>query len=417
MKLTKHIALHYIGMTSIVLIISVPVFYFILQRIMWNNIDEDLQSQRQWIESQLQKTSPDNFVSFNNNILIRHGQFSENERLFNEKLYVSYDNEIVPYRIIEFNTTANGEKYAVRIQKSLLESEDILRAIVTMQLSVLLILLAVLVLINRNLNYNVWTPFYKTLDKLKKYRIDHDEFIDLPDVPINELNDLNKSLNDLTNHNREIFIAQKEFTENASHELQTPLAIIQSNLDLLWQTSPLSKEQADLIQNLTETNTRISNLNKSLLLLAKIDNKQFTDVKPIDIKQLTDKIISRYYENFIQSNITLSQNTSLSATVFADETLMEILISNLISNTLRYTPVNGTVDINTTKDSFKIGNTAKNNQPLDSKKLFRRFQKQEENSKNGIGVGLEICRRICIQYGYDIQYNFSEGKHWFEVRF
>ena len=81
MKLTKHIALRYIGMTSIVLIISVPVFYFILQRIMWNNIDEDLQSQRHWIENQLQKTSPENFVSFNNNILIRRGQFSKNERL------------------------------------------------------------------------------------------------------------------------------------------------------------------------------------------------------------------------------------------------------------------------------------------------------------------------------------------------
>jgi signal transduction histidine kinase len=417
MKLTKHIALRYIGMTSIVLIISVPVFYFILQRIMWNNIDEDLQSQRHWIENQLQKTSPENFVSFNNNILIRRGQFSKNERLSTEKLYVSYDNEIVPYRIIEFNTTANGEKYAVRIQKSLIESEDILRAIVTMQLSVLLILLAVLVLINRNLNHNVWKPFYKTLDALKKYRIDRDEFINLPNVPINELNDLNQSLNELTKHNREIFTAQKEFTENASHELQTPLAIIQSNLDLLWQTSPLSKEQANLIQNLTENNIRISNLNKSLLLLAKIDNKQFTDVKPVDIALLTEKIMSRFCESFVQSNITLSQQTSLSATVFADETLMEILISNLISNTLRYTPTNGTVDINITHDSFKIGNTAINSKPLDSRKLFRRFQKQEESTKNSIGVGLEICRRICIQYGFDIQYKFSEGKHWFEVKF
>ena len=177
----------------------VPLFYIVLQRIIRNNFDEDLGFQRQWLEEKLRTTSPENFVSFNNNIIIRPGRFPQQERFYNEKLYIAYDNEMVPYRVLEFNNVTNGKPYAIRIQKSLMESEDVLRAIAAMQSGVLFILLSFLIFINARLRKTVWTPFYKTLNALNRYRIDRDEPLNLPDSNIQEIENLNRSRTNLPN--------------------------------------------------------------------------------------------------------------------------------------------------------------------------------------------------------------------------
>lgn len=417
MKLTNYIASRYIGVATLVLLVSVPLFYVVLQQIIWNNVDEDLGFQRQWLEEKLQTTSPENFVSFNNNIIIRPGQFSQQERFYNEELYIAYDNEMVPYRVLEFNNVTNGKPYAIRIQKSLMESEDVLRAIAAMQIGVLLILLLFLIFINARLRKTVWVPFYKTLNALTRYRIDRDEPLNLPDSNIQEIENLNRSVNELTKHNREIFTQQKEFTENASHELQTPLAIIQSDIDLFWQTSALDEEQMHIAQNISETILRMSKLNKALLLLTKIDNRQFTTQKEIELHALIKKILEQYDDSFKQKNISLQLNMDSSPVIYADEMLMDILFGNLISNTYRYTPENGNVEISLSSTTFKITNSAINNQPLEKDKLFRRFQKQQQSSQNSIGLGLEICKHICVQNNFNIQYYFSDGRHSFEVKF
>jgi len=417
MKLTNHIAIRYIGMSTVILLLSIPFFYFVLQRVMQYNTDESMSFQKEQIKKQLQTTSPQNLVSFNNNIIIRLGYLPDsNERFYSEDLYISYEEEIEPYRIMEFNAIANGRNYIVRIQKSMIENEDILQAIVSMQLSILFLLLLSLLFIDKRLNKKVWQPFYKTLDALRHYRIDKDNALNLPDVKITEITSLNHSINELTKHSHQIFTTQKEFTENASHELQTPLAIMQSNLDLLWQTSPISKEQMKLLENLTETNNRMNKLNKTLLLLAKIENQQYSDKKEINISNLIEKILIQHEEGFIQKNIQVTQNLSFTEELFADESLMQMLLGNLISNALRYTPKNGRINIIMQQNKVIIGNTATKG-PLDKEKLFKRFQKQNNTEIISTGLGLEICKRICKINSFHIQYNFSEKMHWFKVEF
>ena len=137
MKLTNHIAFRYIGAAAIVLLISVPLFYIVLQRVMWDSIDKNLQFQKEWTEEQLKTISPEHFVSFNNDIIILPRLFPHKERYYNEKIYIPYDKEMNTYRVLEFNTNVGGTPYAVRIQKSLVESEDILQAIAAMQICVL----------------------------------------------------------------------------------------------------------------------------------------------------------------------------------------------------------------------------------------------------------------------------------------
>jgi len=172
-----------------------------------------------------------------------------------------------------------------------------------------------------------------------------------------------------------------------------------------------------IVQNISETIIRMSKLNKALLLLTKIDNRQFTAQKEIKLLVLIKKILEHYDDSFKQKNIRLHTNMDSSFVIYADEMLMDILFGNLISNAYRYTPENGVVEIYLSSTTFKISNSAINNQPLEKDKLFRRFQKQQQSSRNSIGVGLEICEHICVQNNFNIQYYFSEGRHSFEITF
>ena len=418
MKLTNHIAIHYIGVTIAVLLMATPITYFVLRAVMINSIDESIEFQREWIEKKLGNASPITFTSFDENITIRPTEDTTlYERHYTEDIYVAQDKEMVPYRIMEFNTTTNGTSYFIRIQRSLVENEDLLQAILVMQIFILILLFLALLFINRRLNKKIWIPFYKTLNALSLFRIDRDGPLNLPKSSITELNNLNQSLNTLTSHNARIFKAQKEFTENASHELQMPLAIMQSKLDLLWQTDSLNQEQVNLLEEMSETSSRMRKLNKSLLLLAKIDNNQFAEKREINVAETTRHILTQHEETFSERNIHVVTLQKASSTVIADETLTITLITNLITNALRYTPKDGTLEVQILHNAIRVGNTAFENQPLDTSKLFKRFQKQLNGSSSGTGLGLEISRRICELNNWQIRYEFLEGKHWFVVEF
>ena len=416
MKLTHHISIRYIGVTSIVMLLTIPVFYFIILFVMMNSVDETLLFQKQWIEKKLKTISPVNFISYNNNIIITSGASAyDKERIFNQDIYIPEDNEIVTHRVLEFTTEANGKLYHIRCQKSLVENEDLLKSIIAMQSGIFIILLTSLLFINRNLNRKVWKPFYKTLNELHNYRVDKQSSLDLLPVKINELNDLNESINELTKRNHQLYIEQKEFTENASHELQTPLAIMQSNIDLFLQTSPITEEQALIIENLTDANQRMNKLNKALLLLAKIENNQFPNKERIYLGEIILKTVSRYEDATQQKNITLFTALDKEAEIYADKTLAEILFGNLISNAIRHTIQNGLIEITLNKNSFKITNTA-TGKALDAQKLFKRFQKSGTDS-HSIGLGLEISQKIGNLYGCQINYSFDSNRHCFTVSF
>ena len=132
---------------------------------------------------------------------------------------------------------------------------------------------------------------------------------------------------------------------------------------------------------------------------------------------MTEDNLKKLKDGFKQKNIRLQLNMDSSPLIYADEMSMEILFGNLISNAYRYTPENGNVEISLSSTTLIITNSAINNQPLEKNKLFQRFQKQQQSSQNSIGVGLEICKHICFQNNFNIQYYFSEGRHSFEVTF
>ena len=202
---------------------------------MWNNVDENLLFQKEWILKRTQDFHPDDIDELSHNISINEVEdLSRNEDKFTYKnLFNKKENEFTKHRVLDFYKTINGKTYHFKISHSLVENKDILKAIVTIQGCVFLVLIIALTLINRHVERKVWQPFYRVLLALKNYRIDHQNFPKPEQSSILEMNSLNYSLVDLTEKNQKLFLSQKEFIENASHELQTPLAVIQNKLEML----------------------------------------------------------------------------------------------------------------------------------------------------------------------------------------
>lgn len=383
---------------------------------MLSNLDENLIRHKETIIRELKRQPIQNFNSFNNNFQIKQTNLPPKPiTITTGDVFSKQDNEMVSYRILETVEEVGGRNYQIYIQKSLIENEDLIQTIVVLQASMLLFLLTGLFILNRKIASRIWEPFYNTLEKLRKYNINENRPLHLSSTPINELADLNQSLEILTDNANKLFRAQKEFTENASHELQTPIAIIQGKLELLMQTNPLNKEQAKLISEVYDAGQRMSRLNKTLLILSKIENNQFSHTDIIETQQIVRSITVVYNEIALSKNISMNIEFCGNKTFYGNQQLFEILISNLLNNAITHSARGSSIRIKVLNKDIIICNSSKG-LALNEKKLFKRFQRQTSNEQS-TGLGLEIAQKIAKIYSAEIRYHHQDNHHCFTVAF
>lgn len=412
MRLTQYISLRYIGVTVLVMLFSLPIFYFVLQNVLTNNIDESLQDQKILITRKLQHLTSENFVTFEDQINIeKNPQEIQSEKLFTDDVYNKMDKEMESFRILEFSIKTSKNDYNVRVKQSLVESDDLMKTILYLLISVLLILTATLFLINSQIKKKVWKPFYKTIEQLKNFRVDNLLDLNLKNSRISEFNDLNFSLNELSANNKKVYQSQKEFIENASHELQTPLAIVQNNIELFWQTEGISSPQAKILDDISNATVRMSKLNQSLLLLSKIENRQFAETQKVNLNDLAKQFINNYQEQIKFKNLRIETDFKDIFTAEIDFNLAEILVGNILLNALKYAPKESLVEVYFSKKEMIISNAAEENS-LDDEKLFKRFQRQNHQEK-GTGLGLEIAKKIADSFHLNLSYQFKNKQHCF----
>ena len=415
MKLTHYISLRYIGVTLLVMLISIPVFYLVIQNVLTHNIDEHLKDRQSVITEKLENLTDGNVISFQEGITIEKNPAHQvDQRISTENIYNKEEKETESFRVLQFPLKTSSSLYNVKISESLVETEDLLKSILYLLLSMFGLLTLTLLFINSKIKKNIWKPFYETLDQLKNFRVDDTESLHLEKTRIDELSDLNDSLNKLSATNIKVYQAQKEFTENASHELQTPLAIVQNNIELFWQTEPITEQQSEILNDISLANSRMTRLNKSLLLLSKIENKQFNNIQEVNLNEIAEQFLRNYQEQIKFRNLQLETNLNTPFLINMDFSLAEILVGNLMLNALKYAPVDSTIELNFNKDEFVISNLAEH-RALDEKKLFKRFQRQN-SQENSTGLGLEIAKQIARSFDLELDYFFKENRHHFRVK-
>lgn len=420
MKLLNRTVRYYLLYAGIVLLVAIPILYFIIQGIVKEDVDESLLAHKEQLVKKINNMPGE--VSFTSaeaiesGLSIIPGSTSQmGDSLYSLNEYDSISKENIPYRVLQSTVVVKNSPYTIRLKNSLLDSRDLIETIVLVMAILLLLVIAGLIIITRRISKKVWKPFYKTVDKLHHYRVDKDEVLSFEKTSVDEFTDLNKTITALVQRNRKAYQSQKEFTENASHEMQTPLAVFQHKLELLMQTNPITPEQAELMEQLDNTSQRMNRLNKSLLLLTKIDNNQFVDTETVSLKSIIEKLLEQYKFQADIKNIVVNFDLEQNKFLTVNKSLLEILVSNLLINAIRYTDPGGRVDIALSGKELIIENTATGN-GLDKSRLFQRFQKQAADGSSN-GLGLEIAGKIATLYQLVLSYRFENNRHIFSLQY
>ena len=291
--------------------------------------------------------------------------------------------------------------------------EDIVEGMTIQIAFIMLLLLLAIAVTLRFIARRLWRPFDETLRRLEAFRLEEGRVPDLPETDVREFDRLNRVLRTLMDNSVASYRSQREFTENASHELQTPLAVFQSKLDLLLQQPNLSQRQAEIIQGLYENVTRLTRLNRNLLLLAKINNRQYEQMETINLDDFLNGQLSSLES--LTGNITLYKDFQTTLTIRANRTLLESLVNNLVVNAVRHNHPQGEIGLTLTNSQLIVANTS-DEPPLDEKLVFNRFYRTSEKTA-GNGLGLAIVKAVCEYHGWKVNYLYSKGKHCFVINF
>jgi signal transduction histidine kinase len=320
--------------------------------------------------------------------------------------------EIERYRCLKTVIYINSKPYLFTIQTNIEESQETIAVIAVTTAFFFIMIVLGLLFLNRRLSATIWKPFRNTLEQLKNFNLNHQSNIEFEKTDTTEFEELHLSLNKLIEQNISVYKTQKEFTENASHELQTPLAIIKHKLDLLLQNEDVTEKQYHIVEDINKALTRSSRINKNLLLLAKIENSQFDNSEKIQLDALVRQSIELLEEHFQQKNISLKSYILPEVYVNGNSGLTEVLINNLLINAIRHTSNDASIFVELTEKSFKISNSGTNE--LDKDLLFKRFSRSSADN-NGSGLGLAIIKEICKFQNWTIDYRFENNNHVFII--
>jgi two-component system OmpR family sensor kinase len=293
--------------------------------------------------------------------------------------------------------------------------EDIVEGMVLQFMLIFAVLSLSMLLVMRFLTRRLWKPFDDTLQKVEQFNLDSGDIPHFTHSNIKEFERLNNSVEKLMQKDKGTYNSQKEFTENASHELQTPIAILQSKLDLLTQEH-LDSRQASLVTDMYAICKRLSHLNKSLLLLAKIENSQYYQTEKVPLLPFVTKRIQSYSELNTGGGNILLNDSSTDTLVSANTILLESMIDNLVVNAIRHKKAGTDVVITVKAETLSVVNEGAESGALDKDMLYSRFN-NHGNRNRGNGLGLSIVKAICDYHHWTIDYHFDDGKHCFVIRF
>ena len=322
------------------------------------------------------------------------------------------ENELANNRMLTTFVSVNNSNYQIKIWRSTIEFDELFSGIFYFLLFILFFLFLISIAINLWISKKLWQPFYTTVSLLHAFRASENKVPIFSKTSIEEFSDLNKSLETMMNKMIVDYNNQKKFTENASHEMQTPLAVIKSKVDLLFQSENLTKKEIDLITTIEDANSKLSRLTKSLLLLAKIENRQFETSENVSFEKTVNNSLLLFEDHIETQNISIIKEINEDFCVPINPDLCLILINNLIQNAIKYNVQNGKIVIEMDKNQVSISNSGRNEAIIPQ--LFERFQKQSTSSQS-VGLGLSIVKEITDVSGLSFQYHFSENQHQFTL--
>lgn len=402
MKLTTKTGLSFISSSAIFFLFGSVFMYYAVRVILAEDLSSRLyQMQNDFIENLneyndinllkskhvlIYKTDRDNISSFSDTVLIENDQY-------------------VLYRKIRFYHSFNNSNYKIEILQSQAQTDLLIWRIVILNVALAMSFFLIIFFLNHLSVKRGLRIFYKTVRKLENYNIGKPELIFFENSEIDELNKLTDVFKKMTQKISNDYKEQKEYTENVSHEIQTPLAIISAKADELLQSENLKKTELEQLEIIMNTTTRLAKINQALILLTKIDNKFYTNEESIPLLKLINEKLNFFKDLLSEKKIEVKLDIDNSYNLQMHSYLADTLFLNLIKNAIMHNIVNGEIIIKLDSTILSIINTG---QKLNiTGDIFKRFIRSE--NKDSLGIGLSIVKKICGYYSIPISYNFNKN--------
>ena len=410
MKLLTKTSLNFISASVIFFLLGSVAMYFSVRNI----IAEDLQSRLLQQQKEFFNNADKNKISdLTSKLVFIQITDKKIEYSFSDTVLIVNDSYIL-YRKLQFSYLLDKQYYNVSILQNQSQSDSLIKKIVIMNVGFAMLFFLIMFFVNRHSIKSALSVFYSTIRKLEDFELSKLQTLSLETAEVQEIKKLNEVFEKMATQIYNDFEAQKEYTENVSHELQTPLAIISSKADELMQADNLSKEQMEQLALLLETTNRLSKINQALIFLTKIDNRFYNQEISFSLNNLIKEKLQLFDAAIQEKDLILDLDLLEITHVYMNPYLAETLIINLIKNAIIHNISGGVLRVHLSDNILIISNSGS---PLSFSKndIFKRFVRSE-NSKKNLGIGLSIVQRICELYTFKIAYSYF-SEHQFKIIF
>ncbi|HXB09958.1 MAG TPA: HAMP domain-containing sensor histidine kinase [Puia sp.] len=411
---TKYNRVNILG-SILALLLGSIVYYFTVRYVLVSELDDDLKTEEAEIldHSRSWNRVPEPANYRDQQVRFEAAAAPVKRHFTHTTLATGRKGGTEPYRELLFSIQVRGQWFTVSVAVSEEGTEDLLMLIMLITAGMIGLLLTILFIANRFLLRRLWQPFYGTLQGIRKFNLSNREPLPVQVTDIDEFRSLDDAVRQMTNTISRDYEMLKSFADNASHEMQTPLAIINSKLDLLIQDTRLGIDHHQPIQSMYDAISRLRQLNQSLLLLTKIENNQFGYTETVDLAPLIKEKLTEL-EDPLKTR-RLAVNAELDKLQLPMNLhLADILLNNLLTNAIRHNQDGGLVDISLRERRLRVSNSGPA-PGFDPARIFDRFTKGAHSG--GTGLGLAIVRQICDNYHFGLEYSYADEIHTIYITF
>ena len=420
MKLIYRVTLRLSIVLLPILLVWAAVFYYSMVDEINDETDDNLEDyatmliRRALTGSELPGPNEGSNNTYSIELLSNDKEHSKFLKFEDRNIYIPEKRETEPARILTMTfTDSNSNTYLLTVSTPTFEREDLLLSVfwhlVALYAILIITILSVTTLI---FNYSM-RPLYRLLYWLDGYNLGNG----VENLPvcthITEFKKLTESARSTIERAEKYYERQKQFIGNASHELQTPLAVLGTRIEWMIDNTPLTEEQFAELTKMRQSLHRLSRLNRTLLLISKIENAQFNEKNDVDFTELIKREVEIYEEIYSCKYIKCYKELPERFIVTMDESLAATMVTNLIKNAFLHTADGGTIDITLSNGTLTVSNSGE--ESLDTTRLFDRFYTSGKSSSTGLGLAL--VKSIAEFYNYNLRYNYTNGRHRFSVKF
>lgn len=392
------------NLPAIIIVVGIGgiFLYYSIERILQHNENEVLKLYKESVINMLNAHPPDEVMDESPFAFIYQISKQEahtiRETIKDTLIYDTALKESFLFRQLHFSHCTSSQCYSVIVRKSLVDHNQVLTAIFTDVFIICLVVVAVITLLNLYIFKRIWSPFHKMIRTVSEFQLDKDKAYESIPSSILEFRELDKTITVITQKLQAEYNELKFFTAYLTHELQTPLAVMKAEIDLMLQEEKLSPEQIKRMLNIRHQIEIISRFEQAAILLKRIDLGKFKDEQTLNFSNLLLDKLDETEELIHLKSIQLKKEITPGVTLSIHPELADALLNNILSNSIRHNIMGGEIQIKLTSRYLQLINSTEK-----SSTRSNPDHNQHENeslTQRGLGVGLSIIAAICKKYKF-----------------